>query len=127
MTRLAGVAWFKIAAVSTISTMKVERPRARSSAAPTRENSRSITPITARSAGTKLPTCASTAISAFWRRKVLLPAMFGPVSSHSRRCSDRSASLAMNRAAWRASACSTTGWRPPWIRNCRPSSISGRT
>ena len=48
------------AAVSTISTMKVERPRARSSAAPTRENSRSTMPIRARYAGTKLPICAST-------------------------------------------------------------------
>ena len=34
-------------AVSTISTMKVERPRARSSAAPTRLNSRSMTPMRA--------------------------------------------------------------------------------
>ena len=41
-----------MAAVSTISTMKVERPRARSSAAPTRENSRSTTPICACFAGT---------------------------------------------------------------------------
>ena len=68
-------------AVSTISTMKVERPRARSSAAPTRENSRSTMPIRAREAGTKLPICAISAISAFWRRKVDLPAMLGPVIS----------------------------------------------
>ena len=39
-------------AVSTISTMKVEWPRARSSAAPTRENRRSTTPIWADFAGT---------------------------------------------------------------------------
>ena len=38
------------AAVSTISTMNVERPRARSSAAPTRLNSRSTTPIVRRRA-----------------------------------------------------------------------------
>ena len=68
ITSERGVAWLRIAAVSTISTMKVERPRARSSAAPTRENSRSTTPICARRAGTKLPICASTAMSAFWRR-----------------------------------------------------------
>ena len=61
--------------------MNVERPRARSSAAPTRENSRSTTPMRARFAGTKLPIWASTAISAFWRRKVDLPAMFGPVTT----------------------------------------------
>ena len=32
----------------------------------------------------KLPICASTVISAFWRRKVDLPAMLGPVSSQMR-------------------------------------------
>ena len=64
-----------MAAVSTISTMKVERPRARSSPAPTRENSLSTTPMRAASAGTKEPIWAITAISAFWRRNVLLPAM----------------------------------------------------
>ena len=37
-------------------------------------------PMRARVAGTKLPICASRAISAFWRRKVDLPAMLGPVS-----------------------------------------------
>ena len=38
------VAWVRMAAVSTISIMKVERPRARSSPAPTRLNRRSTTP-----------------------------------------------------------------------------------
>ena len=84
MTSERGPAWFRIAAVSTISTMKVERPRARSSAAPTREKSASTTPICAAFAGTKLPACARIAISAFWRRKVDFPAMFGPVSSQMR-------------------------------------------
>ena len=37
-------------------------------------------PMRARFAGTKLPICAISAISAFWRRKVDLPAMFGPVT-----------------------------------------------
>jgi hypothetical protein len=41
-----------MAAVSIISAMKVERPRARSSAAPTRENSRSTRPMRADFAGT---------------------------------------------------------------------------
>ena len=53
MTRLLSVAWLRIAAVSCISTMKVERPAARSSPAPTRLNSRSTIPIRAASAGTK--------------------------------------------------------------------------
>ena len=52
ITKLRGVAWVRIAAVSTISTMKVERPRARSSPAPTRLNRRSTTPSCARAAGT---------------------------------------------------------------------------
>ncbi|MDT4857258.1 hypothetical protein FQZ97_916760 [compost metagenome] len=51
-TRLRRVARLRMADVSTISTMKVERPWAMSSLAPTRENSRSITPIWALSAGT---------------------------------------------------------------------------
>ena len=51
-TNERGPAWCRIAAISVISTMKVERPRARSSAAPTRLNSRSTTPIRAEAAGT---------------------------------------------------------------------------
>ena len=47
MTRLRSVAWLRMAAVSTISTMKVERPAARSSPAPTRLNRRSTMPICA--------------------------------------------------------------------------------
>ena len=51
-----------------ISTMIVERPRARSSAAPTRLNSLSTTPILADWAGTNDPACAIIAMSAFCRR-----------------------------------------------------------
>ena len=93
-----GVAWARIAAVSTISTMKVERPRARLSAAPTRLNRRSTIPTLARAAGTKLPAWASTAISAVWRRKVDLPPMLGPVISHSRSSGPSDRSLATNRS-----------------------------
>ena len=52
-------------------------------------------PICAASAGTKAPICARIAISAFWRRNVDLPAMFGPVTSQSRPMpsGDRSQSL----------------------------------
>ena len=57
-----------MAAVSLISTMKVERPPARSSAAPTRENSRSTRPIRATSAGRNSPAWAITTKSAFCRR-----------------------------------------------------------
>jgi hypothetical protein len=130
MTSARGPAWLRMAAVSTISTMKVERPRARSSAAPTRLNSRSTMPIWADSAGTKEPICAMMAISAFWRRKVDFPAMFGPVTSQMERLSspDRSQSLGTNACSpARASAISTTGWRPATISNLRESSTFGRT
>ena len=98
MTRLCGVAWARIAAVSTISTMKVERPRARLSDAPTRLNKRSTMPTLARLAGTKLPAWARTAISAAWRRKVDLPPMLGPVISHSRSLGPSERSLATKRS-----------------------------
>ena len=127
MTSARGPAWFRMAAVSTISTMKVDRPWARSSEAPTRLNSRSTTPMWAASAGTNEPICASTAISAFWRRNVDLPAMLGPVTSHSRLSPDRSQSLATNGpASSRARAASTTGWRPPVMAKVVVSSTTGR-
>ena len=68
----------------------------------------------AAAAGTGRPACASTTISAFCRRKVDLPAMFGPVSSSTRRSGDRSQSFG-TKAAVPASAASTTGCRPASI------------
>ena len=41
-------------------------------------------PMWAERAGTNEPICASTVMSAFWRRKVDLPAMLGPVTSQMR-------------------------------------------
>ena len=68
-TRLSRVAWRRMFAVSTISTMKVDSPRARSSLAPTRVKIRSTRPISA------LPELARNCrhgpgarISAVWRR-----------------------------------------------------------
>ena len=66
-TRLCAVALCRMLAVSVISTMKVERPPARSSAAPMRVKIRSIGPMLGAAAGTKLPTWASTTISAICR------------------------------------------------------------
>ncbi len=66
--RLRGVAVFRITAVSVISTMKVERPRARLSDAPMRVKMRSISGSAADSAGTNEPICARIAISAACRR-----------------------------------------------------------
>ena len=63
--------------------MNVESPRDRLSAAPTRVNTRSHTPIVAAFAGTNEPICASSAICATCRMYVDLPAMFGPVISTS--------------------------------------------
>ena len=50
--------------------------------------------------------------------------MFGPVSSSTRRSGDRSQWLG-TKAAWPASAASTTGWRPPRIRNSSSSVTTG--
>ena len=62
------MAWFRMFAVSVISTMKVDIPRVRSSCAPTRVKIRSQRPIEADWAGTKDPDWASRVISAAWRR-----------------------------------------------------------
>jgi hypothetical protein len=67
MTRLRSVALLRMLAVSFISTMKVDWPRARSSLAPTRVKMRSTRPISALAAGTKLPICAMSVSSATWR------------------------------------------------------------
>jgi hypothetical protein len=61
------VALLRMLAVSFISTMNVELPRARSSLAPTREKMRSTRPTRQRLAGTQQPICASSVISATCR------------------------------------------------------------
>ena len=95
-------------AVSCISTMNVLRPRARSSLAPTRVNTRSTTPIVAASAGMNDPVCAMTTSVATWRMYVDLPAMLGPVTTMIWRVVQlRSASLGTKRSA--SGSCSTTG------------------
>src|SRR5882672_4325 len=114
MTSDRSLAWLRITAVSTISTMKVERPRAKSSAAPTRLNSRSTTPIVAEPAGTYEPICARIAISAFCRKKVLLPAMLGPVTSQMR-SSPRTQSLAMKAPLPASTAFEIRGGRHPTV------------
>src|SRR5258708_1189342 len=76
--RLRAVALCRMLAASVISTMKVERPPARSSAAPMRVKIRSSGPNTARSAGTELPTCASSAMSPAGPMQVDFPPLLGP-------------------------------------------------
>ena len=66
-TRLRSVAWWRMLAVSSISTMKVLWPVAMSSCAPMRVKMRSTSPIRARSAGTNEPIWAISTISATWR------------------------------------------------------------
>ena len=68
ITNDRGVAWWRMLAVSVISTMKVDSPRANMSDAPTRVKMRSVRPITASVAGTNDPACAISVISAHWRR-----------------------------------------------------------
>ncbi len=64
MTRLRGVTLLRIFASSSISTKNVLWPLARSSNAPTRVKIRSMMPIRACRAGTKLPACAMMQMSA---------------------------------------------------------------
>ena len=73
---------------------------------------RSTDPISAASAGTKLPMCASSTINAVCRMKVDLPPMLGPVMIIILCCGLSSASLATNGSL---SMFSTTGCRPPVI------------
>ena len=61
------VALLRMLAVSFISTMKVELPRARSSLAPTREKIRSTNPNRHEVAGTQEPTWAMRTMSATCR------------------------------------------------------------
>ncbi len=109
--RLRGVAWLRMLAVSVISTMKVDWPRARLSLAPTRVKIRSTTPMRAALAGTRLPIWAISTISATWRMKVDLPAMLGPVMTRiwlSR--VSMTTSLGTKRSP--RFIASITGWRP---------------
>ena len=79
-TRLSFVHRRSMLAVSASSTMKVERPPATSSRAPMRTYTASQADIASERAGTSAPTCAITAARHTWRKSVLLPPMFGPVS-----------------------------------------------
>ena len=89
------MARLRIAAASVISTMNVERPPARSSAAPMRVKIASSGPSSALAAGTYDPQCASSAMTAAWRMYVDLPPMLGPVTTSSRRSGRSSRSLGM--------------------------------
>ena len=120
MTRLLAVAWLRIAAVSTISTMKVERPRARSSAAPTRLNRRSTMPIVGllgRHEGAGLRHHRDQRVLAQEGR------LAGHVGAGQQPQAPLGAELAIvgheARPPWRSSAASTTGWRPPSMREGR--------
>ena len=68
LSKLRGVALWRMCAVSLISTIKVLRPAAMSSTAPTRVKMRSTRPMVAAAAGTKLPIWARMVIRATWRR-----------------------------------------------------------
>jgi len=74
-----GVAALRIAAVSSISAMKVEMPRSWQSPAPTRAKMASRMAILALAHGTKEPTCAMSTHAPTCRMNVDLPPMFGPV------------------------------------------------
>ena len=106
ITKLFLLALFKIVAVSSISTIKVERPEARSSEAPILVKMRSISPMIASLAGTNEPMRAMIAIKAVWRIKVDLPPMLGPEITARLRLSLNSTPLEMNGVLFKYS---TTG------------------
>ena len=81
-TRLRDVAVCRMLAVSCISTMNVDCPRAMLSDAPTLAKMRSTIGSFASLAGTNEPICASSGRSAVCRRYVDLPPMFGPGEDH---------------------------------------------
>ena len=104
--------------------MNVDCPDARSSDAPMRVNSLSTMPTRAALAGTKLPICAISTISATCRMYVDLPAMFGPVMIATRPPSGlRFVSFGTKRESF--NTCSTTGCRPAVICTSPERSISG--
>ena len=122
-TRLFSVALCRILAVSVISTMKVDKPLARSSEEPIRVKIRSTSDKPTLSAGTKAPQCAKTTMSAFCRMYVDLPPMLGPVISNMRLCSLSRVLLAINGLSL---TCSTTGCRPFEISSCASALNEGR-
>lgn len=71
MTSESRVAVWRIAAVSSISAMKVDTPFSWLSPAPTRQRIESKIGMLAWVHGTKQPICAMSAITPAWRMKVL--------------------------------------------------------
>ena len=105
--------------------MKVDMPAVMSSCAPTRVKIRSARPTTALSAGTKLPHCASSTITAACLRNVDLPAMLGPVRMTTWSPSG-SSSRSFGTKAPAGRPFSTSGWRPPLMLRRSPALTSGR-
>ena len=122
--KLCSLADRKISAVSLISTKNVDCPRARLSEAPTRQNIRSTKPIFAFRAGTHEPMCAKNTISAFCRKYVLFPAIFGPVTT-AKQPSDKEVLFGTNSPSGKCIC--TTGCLPSSISSTLPSAISGHT
>ena len=131
MTSERSLAWLRIAAVSTISTMKVERPRARSSEAPTRREQ----PVDDADMGAASPARRSRSARG-WRsarsgagRSTCRPC-WGRSAARSRRPArrsraERSQSLATKaRPSLRRSACSTTDGGRPRSQKARLSSTT---
>ena len=120
-----GVALLRMFAVSCISTMNVDSPRASWSEAPTRVKMRSKMPRRAFEAGTNEPAWLRRTISATWRRYVDFPPMFGPVMTWMPlRSRTMSVWLGMKRSE---AICSMTGWRPSSTQISTSSESAART
>jgi hypothetical protein len=115
-TRLRSLALCRMLAVSSISTMKVERPPARSSAAPMREKMRSTGPMRARARGDE-----AAGVGHQHDQRDL--AHIGGLAAHVRAGDDQHPALIVEAnavgdeglAAAARPTCSTTGWRPSSI------------
>ena len=127
MTREAALAPLRMAALSSISAMKVDTPRAWLSPAPTRAKMASRTGITARAQGTQLPTWARSTAMPTWRMKVDLPPMLGPVMSWNQ---DSPRTMRQSLGTKSTPSCSSTqGCRQASSTSSAPSrgSMTGRT
>ncbi len=115
-------------AVSFISTRNVDSPRARLSAAPTRQKTLSTIPMLRRGRRHEaIPSVPSGVMRATCRRNVDFPAMLGPVRMTKDRSVPRALEAVGNEGAARAGAPPPPGCRPSRMESAVPGVTFGRT